>query len=314
MPLPYGIIVPVFAGFHEMDFPTIVKLFHALTVRSDMSLKSACMIVLGDESIYDILYQRMNPVRKTLFFSVLYLVSALFIAGAGTEEVPDVSTIVDKVDRLYRSKSSQGRMKMTIVSRNWTRTLKMNVWSEGMEKTFIHITHPKKDAGIATLRIKNEMWNYFPKINKVMKIPPSMMMSSWMGSDFTNDDIVKESSMLRDYSHALVEPDESEAGVYYIELIPKENVPTVWAKIVLHVRKDDYIPVQEEYFDEKGNKMRIIEFKEIRSFGNRQIPSVLELTPLNKKGEKTVVTYVDLKFDEGLDTDVFTLRNLQKRR
>jgi outer membrane lipoprotein-sorting protein len=205
-------------------------------------------------------------------------------------------------------------MEMTIVSENWTRTLKMEVWSEGMDKTFIHITYPKKDADIATLRIENEMWNYFPKINKVMKVPPSMMMSSWMGSDFTNDDLVKESSMLRDYYHKLIQPKNSEAGYYYIELQPKKNIPTVWGKIIIKARKEDYIPVREDYYDEKGVKMRVMYLKEIKTFDNKRIPSVIELIPLNKEGKKTVIRYKNLKFDRKLDGDVFTLRNLQKKR
>ncbi len=230
------------------------------------------------------------------------------------EDKPDIKEIVNRVDRLYRSETSQGSMEMTIVSENWTRTLKMEVWSKGMDKTFIHITYPKKDAGIATLRIENEMWNYFPKINKVMKVPPSMMMSSWMGSDFTNDDLVKESSMLRDYYHKLVEPENEESGYYYIELLPKEDIPTVWGKIIIKARKDDYIPVREDYYDEKGVKMRVMYLKEIKTFDSKRIPSVIELIPLNKKGKKTVIRYKNLKFDRKLDKDVFTLRNLQKKR
>lgn len=233
---------------------------------------------------------------------------------AHASEMPDVQAIVDKVDRLYRSTSSSAELEMVVTTPNWSRTLRMNAWSEGMDKTFIHIAYPKKDAGIATLRIGNEMWNYFPKINKVMKVPPSMMMSSWMGSDFTNDDLVKESSMLRDYTHRIITPEGADPGLYYVELVPKRDIPIVWGKIILAVRKADFIPVREEYYDEKGAKMRVMEFKEITDFGGRKIPAVLELIPLNKKGNKTVVRYTDMRFDVELDGDAFTLRNLQRRR
>ncbi len=190
----------------------------------------------------------------------------------------------------------------------------MKVWTEGIDKTFIYITGPKKDAGIATLRKKTEMWNYFPRINKVMKVPPSMMMSSWMGSDFTNDDLVKESSMTRDYHARLINPEYAEPDKYYIELIPREDIPMVWARIILTVRRKDYIPVREAYFDEKGRKMRVMEFSDIKKFGKRSIPSVLEMRPLNKKGKKTFIRYRDIQFDVTLEPDVFTLRNLQKKR
>jgi outer membrane lipoprotein-sorting protein len=226
----------------------------------------------------------------------------------------DIQAIVDKVDRLYRSTSSSAELEMVVTTPNWSRTLRMDAWSEGMDKTFIRIAYPKKDAGIATLRIGSEMWNYFPKINKVMKVPPSMMMSSWMGSDFTNDDLVKESSMLRDYTHRIITPEGAEPGLHYVELIPKRDIPIVWGKIILLVRKEDFIPVREEYYDEKGTKMRVMEFKEITDFGGRAIPAVLEINPLNKRGNKTVVRYIDIRFDVELDSDAFTLRNLQRRR
>ncbi len=256
--------------------------------------------------------------RHTFLISAvvkIYLLLSFISHGVfAGEDIIDVQTIVDKVDKLYRSNTSQGQIEMTIDTEHWSRTLKMDIWSEGMEKTLIYITYPKKDAGIATLRIENEMWNYFPKINKVMKIPPSMMMSSWMGSDFTNDDLVKESSLLRDYYYRMVEHEDHIPDYYYVELTPKKDIPTVWGRIIMIVRKKDYIPVREIYFDEKGKKIREMNFKEITAFGTRSIPSVVELVPLNKKDKKTVITYRTLIFDEELDKDMFTLRQLQRRR
>jgi outer membrane lipoprotein-sorting protein len=203
---------------------------------------------------------------------------------------------------------------MAVVSKHWERTLTMQIWTEGMDKTFIYITGPKKDEGIATLRINTEMWNYFPKINKVMKVPPSMMMGSWMGSDFTNDDLVKESSLLEDYNHRLIHPENEAIDKYYIELTPKTETPTVWGKIEITIRKNDYIPLTQVYYDEKGKKMREMIFSNVRKFGNREIPATLEMLPLNKKGQKTVIRYRDIQFDELTDESTFTLRNLQKRR
>jgi len=230
------------------------------------------------------------------------------------ENTSEIQEIVDRVDKLYLSDTSYGELEMTIVTPNWKRQLRMKVWTEVIDKTFLYITFPKKDAGIATLRIRTEMWNYFPKINKVMKIPPSMMMGSWMGSDFTNDDLVKETSLLRDYNASLIKPAGADQNYYYIELIPKRETATVWGKIIITVRKDDYIPVRQVYFDEKGKKMRIMEYKDIKLFGNRKLPAVLEMTPLNKEGHKTIIRYLDVRFDIKLDRKIFTLRNLQKKR
>lgn len=241
---------------------------------------------------------------------ILLHVHSLHAAGGDV----DVKTIIDRMDKLYRSDASFAEVEMKVVSRHWERTLTMKIWTEGMEKTFISITGPKKDEGIATLRIKSEMWNYFPKINKVMKVPPSMMMGSWMGSDFTNDDLVKESSLLKDYTHRLIHPEHETPGNYYIELIPKEDTPTVWGKIEITVRKADYIPLSQVYYDEKGEKMRAMTFSDVRQFGSRTLPAVLEMVPLNKEGQKTIIRYRDIRFDEPLHNDVFTLRNLQRRR
>ncbi|UCH80774.1 MAG: outer membrane lipoprotein-sorting protein [Nitrospiraceae bacterium] len=249
---------------------------------------------------------------KIRVISTLFFFAAVLQVHA--ENTPDVNTIVEKMDRLYRSNTSYGEVEMMIQTEHWERTLSMNIWSEGLDKTLIYIRSPRKDAGIATLRKKNEMWNYFPKINKVIKVPPSMMMSSWMGSDFTNDDIVKESSMIHDYHSRIMLPENASPDYYYIELIPKKDLPIVWARIELVVRKKDYIPVEESFFDEKGRKMRVMEFSEIRKFSGREIPSVLVMSPLNKPGKKTVIKYIDLEFDIMLDADTFSLRNLQKKR
>jgi outer membrane lipoprotein-sorting protein len=243
-----------------------------------------------------------------------FVLLVLFMPMALAQSIPNAREIVRKMDRLYRSNTSQGKVEMDIVSPHWKRTLRMDVWSQGMDKTFIQITYPRKDADIATLRIGNEMWNYFPKIDKIMKVPPSMMMSSWMGSDFTNDDLVKESSMLEDYNFRLLTPQDAQPGIYYVELKPKENTAIVWDRIVLMVRAKDYLPVREDYYDEKGRKVRTLEFKDIKDLGGRRIPATVELTPLTEKGKKTVIRYVEMEFDKPLPPGTFTLRNLQRKR
>ncbi|HSA33861.1 MAG TPA: outer membrane lipoprotein-sorting protein [bacterium] len=244
--------------------------------------------------------------RKVLFLCLPFFSVALCAAE------PTVEEIVKKSDELYRSKTSYSEMEMQIETPDWKRTMKLKAWTEGMKKTFITILEPKKDAGIGTLRMDTEMWNYFPKINKVMKIPPSMMMGSWMGSDFTNDDLVKESSLLDDYTYKLIAgPD---ATKYYIELIPKEKTASVWGRIVITANKGDYLPVAQEYYDEKGTKVRLMTFSDVKMFGGKKIPAVMELRSLTKSGNKTTIIYGDVQFDVKLDADTFSLRNLQKQR
>ena len=245
---------------------------------------------------------------------LLVLAVSVCVSVRAEEPIPDVETIVKKIDQLYRSESSHADIEMQIVTPHWERTLAMTVWSKGMSKTFIQITAPKKERGVATLRIGNEMWNYLPKTNKTMKIPPSMMMGSWMGSDFTNDDLVRESSMLDDYTYQYFTPEDASPEHLYVQLVPKEDSPIVWGKIVAAVQSKDYIPVWQRFYDEKGNLMRVMNFKEIKTFGGKTLPSVVEMLPQNKEGHKTVVRWMNATFDSDIDDKIFTRRNLQRRR
>ena len=260
---------------------------------------------------------RKNTQNRLLYLKMwflLVLAVSLCMSAQADEHAPDVETIIKKIDQLYRSESSRADIEMHIVTPHWERTLAMKVWSKGMDKTFIRITAPKKEQGVATLRIGNEMWNYLPKTNKTMKIPPSMMMGSWMGSDFTNDDLVRESSMLDDYTYQYVTPEDASPGHLYVQLVPKEDSPIVWGKIVAAVQSDDYTPVWQRFYDEKGELMRIMNFKEIKTFGDKALPSMVEIIPQNKEGHKTVVRWVNATFDSDVDDKIFTRRNLQKRR
>lgn len=247
---------------------------------------------------------------KRILLSVLMFLAVPSLSAQ--EKNNDLKTILDKMDRVYRAESSEFEMEMEIVTPDWKRTMKMKAWSEGMKKTFITILSPSKDKGIGTLKVDTDMWNYFPKVNKVMKVPPSMMMGSWMGSDFTNDDLVKETTFLDDHTAKLLE--STEKDIIVIELKPKESAASVWGKIIAKVRKSDYLPVSQDYYDEKGVKTRTITFSNIKEMGGRTIPSVMEIIPLNKKGNSTKITYLSGKFNEKLDADTFSLRNLQKMR
>lgn len=246
---------------------------------------------------------------KNLFvlFSLMFLVS-----GLTAIENDKVNKILDKMDKVYRADSSNFEMEMEIVTPNWKRTMKMKAWSEGMNKTFITILSPRKDKGIGTLKVDQDMWNFFPKVNKVMKVPPSMMMGSWMGSDFTNDDLVKETTFRDDHTAELLKSDEKD--VITIKLVPKESAASVWGKIIAKVRKSDYMPITQEFYDEKGRKIRIMKFSGYKEMGGRLIPAVMEIIPLNKKGHYTKVTYLKGKFNIKLKKSTFTLRNLQKMR
>jgi outer membrane lipoprotein-sorting protein len=226
----------------------------------------------------------------------------------------DVKEVVRKIDELYRSSASFSEVEMVIVTPHWRRTLRMKTWTEGKQKTFVRILSPPKEQGIATLRLGAEMWNYLPRANKVIKIPPSMMMSSWMGSDFTNDDLVKEFTLLDDYRYEFVKPQDAQPDMLYVEFIPKEGLPIVWGKIIAAIKKESCIPVWDRYYDEKSRLMRVIDFKDVSKLGGRLIPTVMEVIPQDKKAQKTVLRYLHAEFDVKLPDGLFTLRNLQSNR
>ncbi|WP_212637756.1 outer membrane lipoprotein-sorting protein [Desulfocicer vacuolatum] len=230
------------------------------------------------------------------------------------QTTPKISleTIINRLDTLYRSDTAYAEMEMTIQTPHWKRTLTMKTWSKGLDKTFIVIESPPREKGISTLRKGNEMWNFFPKINKTMKIPPSMMMGSWMGSDFTNDDLVKESTRMANYYAKLIQGENRDN--YYIEFVPHKETVSLWGKIVSEIDKKSLLPVSEIFYDEKNQKIRELYFKKVTTFGNKTIPAVMELIPTTKKNHKTIIHYTSAKFDEPIDKKTFTLRNLKKKR
>lgn len=241
------------------------------------------------------------------FFKIFFLFTIPFSIYSA-----NVDTILDKVDELFRSDTSYGNMRMEIETPHWKRTLVMEMWTKGMDYTFVVIKSPRKDKGVSTLKRKNEMWNYFPKINKVIKIPPSMMMGSWMGSDLTNDDLVKESSLRKDYNSKL----EDKGKKYFITLTPKASTISVWGKIEIIVDKSSLLPEKQIFYDEKNIAIREINFKDIKKLGGKTIPVIMEIIPLteDKKGNKTVMIYEDMTFNLKIKDTVFTRQNLQKRR
>lgn len=248
--------------------------------------------------------------RKVALLLLLLLPAAA--AAAPQRSSPEVLALLEKVDRLYRSSRSRARIEMEVVTPDWRRTLAMDFWTEGLDRTFIRVLSPARDAGSATLRKGSEMWNYFPKINKVMKVPPSMMMGSWMGSDFTNDDLVKESTLMDDYYGEFFSPEKPDPALHYIRLRPRAEAVSLWGAIELVIRRSDLLPLREDYFDEKGRRQRSMEFSDIAPLGGRTMPRVMRMVPLSKAGHSTTIRYLEAEFDAALPADTFSLRNLQR--
>lgn len=260
---------------------------------------------------------RMNStrgLRRSLSAVVATMVLLVPANTLGAQERPSAREVVQRIDELYRAQSSYAEMEMQIVTPNWERTLRMRAWSEGTEMSFIRILEPRKERGVGTLRIENEMWNYLPNANRVMRIPPSMMMSSWMGSDFNNNDLVRQFTFTEDYSFGYAEVSDPDEGILYIRAVPKEGRPIVWGHVLLEVRADDLLPRAEKYYDEAGALMRVMNFREVQTFDGRRIPSVLELVPQDEPGNRTVLRYLDAEFNIDVPDGTFTQRNLRTFR
>lgn len=242
---------------------------------------------------------------------VLLLLGVLLSPLACAEELSGTE-ILERVEKLLWGKTIQGNYEMTIKTPRWQRTLTMRMWMDRPTRSFVRIVAPAKEAGIGSLRIGNEMWNYLPAVERTIKIPPSMMLQPWMGSDFTNDDLVKESSIINDYTHKVREALLDGSAVLQIDAIPKPDAAVVWGRIVYWVRKNDLIPLKEEFYSERGELVRVLTFSEVRVIGGRSLPTRWEMRPVAKQGNMTTVLLKDAVFDQALNAEIFTQRNLQK--
>ena len=220
--------------------------------------------------------------------------------------------IIDRVDRLMRGESSSGRVEMQIQTEHWSRSLEMEVWSLGTEYSLVRVTAPAREAGTATLKADQEVWNYLPRVDRTIKVPPSLMMGSWMGSHFTNDDLVKESRIVDDYDIEITfEGVRDGAQVWEFGLTPRPEAAVVWGRIEWQVRKQDFMPTWVHYYDEDGELQRTMTFSGYKVMGGRLVPGQMLVVPTDKPQESTRLIYHDLAFDVPLEKDFFSLRNLR---
>ncbi len=225
----------------------------------------------------------------------------------------DVKDIVRQADEKFRGQSSNGTITMTIQRPGWSRTLSMKNWTLGTEYSMIYITEPAKERGQVFLKRDNEMWNWVPSIERMIKIPPSMMMQSWMGSDFTNDDLVKESSLVKDYDQTLLGKETLEGyDCYKIQLIPHEDAPVVWGKIIMWVSEQDLLWLKAEYYDEDNELINTEILSDIKKMDDRIMPTHLEMIPEDKPGQKTIMVFDNLHFNIDIKESFFSIQNMKR--
>ena len=252
------------------------------------------------------------PVRSDLlkYFLIILLIPAFSYAPLQAQSIQD---IVKRSEDVLRGKSSYGTFRMSVTTPDFERTMEMESWWKGDDKALIIITAPRREAGNKTLKVDKELWMYLRNTETTIKIPPSMMLQSWNGSDFTNDDLVRESSLIDDYSVSLEKEEKvDDADTWKVKLVPKPDAPVVWGSIMHWVRKSDYLPARSEYYDDRGNLVRTMEYGGIKTMGGRKLPTTWSMTNNAKPGNKTVFEYLDVKFDVEISDRVFSLRQLER--
>lgn len=246
---------------------------------------------------------------------VTMMMSILFL-GAYSQDDKEARAIVKKAHEITLGETSKSTMTMEIVRPEWSRSVSMQSWSMGVEYYIIYIMSPARDKGQVFLKRENNMWNWIPGIGRMIKIPPSMMMSSWMGSDFNNDELMKESSLVKDYTHQFAGEEEIEGYLCHkIELTPLPSAPVVWGKVILWISKEKSFTLKSEFYDEDGNLVNIQTASKIKTFGDRELPSYMEIIPVNKEGHKTIMTIEKAEYNvKDINEQMFSQQMMKRIR
>ncbi|MGB4270525.1 MAG: outer membrane lipoprotein-sorting protein [Spirochaetota bacterium] len=246
--------------------------------------------------------------KQYIYILIILLIPAVFLAQSAKE-------IIEASEKAIRGNTSKSTVAITIKTRRWERTLKLVSYDNRLKRmSFAEILSPKKDAGNRFLLIKDNMWHYVPKLQQTIKIAPSMMLQSWMGSDFTNDDIVKQSSLIDDYTHTL-EGRVTVDGVecFKVVLVPKPNVAVVWGKIVYYASVDKLLPVREEFYNEHNQMTKLLTCSNVKMLNGREIPTVYIMKTIAEPDRYTKMEILDIQFDIEIPEYIFSFQNLQRK-
>lgn len=244
-----------------------------------------------------------------------FLTTWVFLAVSSFAYAQNAKEIVTKAEDNIRGLSSVTEMTIQIKRPTWTRSMSMKGWTKGEQYSMIVVTAPAKDAGTVFLKRVKEIWNWLPNIERVVKLPPSMMAQSWMGTDLTNDDLVKASSRIDDYNHKIVGDSVIEGRkCWKIQMIPLPQAAVVWSKVNMWIDQKDYLELRLEFYDEDNKLVNIMQGSDIRNIGGRVMPAKLEMIPVQKKGQETIITYNSAVFNQPISVDFFTTQNMKKAK
>jgi len=246
-------------------------------------------------------------------YSKIIFFFGTFLFLFNTSFSQDAKEIITKADKKFRGNSAKSVMTMTIVRPTWKRTLKFKTWGKGSDYSLALITYPAKEKGQTFLKRKNEMWTWNPKISRLIKMPPSLMSQGWMGSDYTNDDILKESSIVNDYTHKIIGSEKiNGVDCWKIQLTPKEDAVVIWGKLIKWISKDEYNQMKSEYYDEDDYLVKTDISSNVKLMGGKKIPTHIEIIPADKPNHKTVVDINLIIFDIPINDNFFTQQNMKR--
>lgn len=248
-----------------------------------------------------------------MFIKMIKVSCLILLFFAFTAEAQDATTIVQKADEKFRGASQQAELSMEIIRPGWTRELRMKTWSLGEDYSLTLITEPAKEKGRAFLKRKHEIWNWSPSIERLVKLPPSMMMQSWMGSDFNNNDLIRESSIVTDYNHELMQTETIDGQpCYKIKMVPKTDAPVVWSKVITWITREDYLQVKTKFFGDHEELVDVMKFSEVQTLDGRKIPTKLSMIPQAKEGHKTIMKYHEADFNINIEPSFFSKQKMRK--
>jgi outer membrane lipoprotein-sorting protein len=236
-----------------------------------------------------------------IFITLLFYFSFVF--------ANDAKEIIKKVDENIRGENLSLKMTIKIVSQGHEREMRIESYSKGSEKSFTKVLYPPKNKGITFLSLNNQMWQYIPKIERVIKIPPSMMLQNWMGTDITNDDMVKQSSIIDDYDAKLL---KTKNNIATIELIPKPDSAVVWGKIVTNIDLTTYTSIKDIFYDEDGEKVRYFLYKDVKKYGKYYTPTYFKVSSYDKKDAYTEIWQKDIEYDKDISDQYFKKSALKR--
>ncbi len=241
----------------------------------------------------------------------LSLILAFITCGFSYAQTAD--EIIQKAEDRMRGTTSYAEMTITTIRPKWTREMTIKSWTKGDDFSVTLVLSPAKDKGTVFLKRKNEIWQYIPSIERTIKMPPSMMTQSWMGTDMTNDDLVKESSLKDDYKKKIVTTETIEGlECHKIAMTPKEGVNSIWGKIIIWISKKDYLQLKTKFYDEDNELVNTILGKDVKMIGGKLLPSIMEVIPADKKGQKTRMTYTKAEFDLEIADEIFTTQYMKR--